>query len=106
MPPQHLLRPNPEARGPSDAVIIKTYLPDRPPQRLDELTDDPQQQRQLAAIESPRSLDNAERIGFDLFRRHPLGLELAGVILLVSLVGAVVIARVRTEPPQPPEVSP
>jgi NADH:ubiquinone oxidoreductase subunit 6 (subunit J) len=38
-------------------------------------------------------LDNVERVGFDLFRSHPLGLELAGVILLVALVGAVVIAR-------------
>ena len=104
--PQQLLRPNPEARGPSDAFIIEQYLPDRPAQRLKELTDDPQQLRQLAAIESPGALDNTERVGLDLFRKHPLGLELAGVILLVSLVGAVVIARVRTEPPQPPEVSP
>jgi NADH:ubiquinone oxidoreductase subunit 6 (subunit J) len=36
---------------------------------------------------------NTERVGLDLFRSHMLGLELAGVILLVSLVGAVVIAR-------------
>jgi len=34
-------------------------------------------------------------VGLDLFRGHPLGLELAGVILLVSLIGAVVIARQR-----------
>lgn len=38
-------------------------------------------------------LTNTEAIGLDLFRRHPLGLELAGVILLVALIGAVVIAR-------------
>ena len=38
-------------------------------------------------------LTYTEAIGLDLFRRHPLGLELAGVILLVALIGAVVIAR-------------
>lgn len=38
-----------------------------------------------------------ERVGLDLFRGHPLGIELAGVILLVSLVGAVVIAKTHVE---------
>lgn len=38
-----------------------------------------------------------ERIGLNLFRGHPLGIELAGVILLVSLVGAVVIAKTHVE---------
>ena len=42
-------------------------------------------------------LDNVELVGLDLFESHPLGLELAGVILLVSLVGAVVIAKQRVE---------
>jgi NADH:ubiquinone oxidoreductase subunit 6 (subunit J) len=56
-----------------------------------------------AAVEDPALLadasrvENVERIGLDLFEKHPLGLELAGVILLVSLVGAVVIARKRIE---------
>ncbi len=40
---------------------------------------------------------NVERVGLDLFRSHPLGLELAGVILLVSLIGAVVIAKTQFE---------
>jgi NADH-quinone oxidoreductase subunit J len=43
----------------------------------------------------PNRLANAERIGLDLFQSHPLGLELAGVILLVSLVGAIVIAKTK-----------
>ncbi len=43
----------------------------------------------------PTRLANAERIGLDLFQSHPLGLELAGVILLVSLVGAIVIAKTK-----------
>ena len=29
----------------------------------------------------------------DLFEEHPLAIELAGIILLVSLIGAVVIAK-------------
>ncbi|WP_236254741.1 NADH-quinone oxidoreductase subunit J family protein [Mucisphaera calidilacus] len=40
-----------------------------------------------------RTMTNLEAVGLDLFRSHPLAIELAGVILLVSLVGAVVIAR-------------
>jgi NADH-quinone oxidoreductase subunit J len=43
----------------------------------------------------PTRLANAERIGLDLFQSHPLGLELAGVILLLSLVGAIVIAKTK-----------
>jgi NADH-quinone oxidoreductase subunit J len=46
-----------------------------------------------AAIARIRQIDNTERVGLDLFSEHPLGLELAGVILLVSLIGAVVLAR-------------
>ena len=42
-------------------------------------------------------LSNPERIGLDLFMAHPLAIELAGVILLVALIGAIVIARARVE---------
>ncbi len=40
---------------------------------------------------------NLERVGFALLAEHPLALELAGVILLMALVGAVVIARKQIE---------
>jgi NADH:ubiquinone oxidoreductase subunit 6 (subunit J) len=40
---------------------------------------------------------NAEHLGLEMFRGHPLGLELAGVILLVAVVGAVVISRQKVE---------
>lgn len=49
----------------------------------------------VADFITPGEIDNVERIGIDLFRAHPLGLELAGIILLISLIGAVVIARQR-----------
>lgn len=42
-------------------------------------------------------LDNTELVGLDLFQSHPLGLELAGVVLLVALIGAVVIAKTKVE---------
>jgi len=42
-------------------------------------------------------VSNTEMVGLDLFQSHPLGLELAGVILLISLIGAVVIARKRVD---------
>lgn len=56
---------------------------------------DEKEKAQLTALLGPDEVSNVERVGIDLFRGHPLGLELAGVILLVSLVGAVVIARQR-----------
>lgn|GEM_PF-114923 len=40
---------------------------------------------------------NLERVGFALLSEHPLALELAGVILLMALVGAVVVARKQIE---------
>lgn len=39
------------------------------------------------------SVTNLQRVGLDLFQANPLAVELAGVILLLSLVGAVVIAN-------------
>ena len=38
---------------------------------------------------------NIDRIGLALFESHPLGIELAGVILLLAMVGAIVIGRKR-----------
>ena len=40
---------------------------------------------------------NLEQVGMALLAEHPLALELAGVILLMALVGAVVIARKNIE---------
>lgn len=38
-----------------------------------------------------------ERVGMALVGDHPLGLELAGIILLMAMLGAVVLARKQTE---------
>jgi len=76
---------NPRAAGPSDQRVLSRDLTQRPP----ELTPEgpPEVGKQAASV------DNIERVGLDLFRGHPLGLELAGVILTVSLIGAVVLVR-------------
>ena len=80
---------SPSAPAPTDAQLIETVLTERPAARLAATTGE--------VPVANAALANAERVGLDLFRSHPLGLELAGVILLVSLVGAVVIARQRVE---------
>lgn len=80
------VQPNPDAAMTPDSELIKTHLADR---SINEDTAD------LASSPSaaPDKLSNVERVGLDLFESHPLAIELAGVILLVSLIGAVVIAK-------------
>lgn len=84
--PTGMAQANPDAAMASDAEIIETHLADR---SLNE------QSKELASSPSasPTKVSNVERIGLDLFESHPLAIELAGVILLVSLIGAVVIAK-------------
>ncbi len=48
---------------------------------------------------------NVEHVGLDLFQRHPLAIELAGIILLLALVGAVVIAKTQVPEAEEPENS-
>ncbi len=43
-------------------------------------------------------VNNVHHVGHNLFNQHPLAIELAGVILLISLVGAIVIAKHHVEP--------
>ena len=95
--------PNPRAAGPTDPQIVfgdhaAGLLPILGDRAAGPLAD---RIRADAASATPppaaaeADLNNVERIGLDLFRSHPLGLELAGVILLVALIGAVVIAKTR-----------
>lgn len=81
---------------PSDGVAAQGPLlvqSDRAVGRLAaQLPDDERGKAIKAGLEAD-SLSNAERVGIDLFKGNELGLELAGVILLVSLIGAVIIAR-------------
>lgn len=43
------------------------------------------------------AVDNIDGIGFALIAEHPMALELAGVILLMAMLGAVVLARKQIE---------
>ncbi len=45
------------------------------------------------------SVYNTDRVGLNLFESHTLGIELAGVVLLVSMVGAIVISRRQVPEP-------
>ena len=45
----------------------------------------------------PAAVGNTERVGLDLFLANPLAIELAGVVLLLSLIGAVVLARLKLQ---------
>lgn len=76
---------------------VQADLPDRAPQRLADRIEAQGRPVPGALKADLQKVTNVERVGLDLFKSHPLGLELAGVILLVSLVGAVVIARKRVE---------
>lgn len=45
----------------------------------------------------PERVENIEAVGWTLVAGHPLGLELAGVILMMALVGAVILSRKQIE---------
>jgi NADH-quinone oxidoreductase subunit J len=104
------LQRNDQAQAFSDKRLAERVLADRPSlTAADEPTPAtlPSGSEQLAsAIGETQQLANIERVGLDLFRSHPLGLELAGVILLVSLIGAVVIAKTRVAEEQPRQGGP
>lgn len=90
-----------EADRQTDAALIESTLGNRPLQAVTEYEMNEAGESVLVeGTPPPHNLDparlaNAERIGLDLFQSHPLGLELAGVILLVSLIGAIVIAKTK-----------
>lgn len=89
---------NVEAKSQSDAHIIYSILPNRAVSRLDKMVTQRNPDAKLPVeLANPNQLENIEKVGLDLFSSHPLGIELAGVILLVSLIGAVVIARKRVD---------
>ena len=55
--------------------------------------------RTIAQKDWPKSLriDNVEGVAFSLLGDHPGGIEIAGVILLMAMLGAVVLARKKVE---------
>lgn len=90
------LEPNPKTQAPSDEIVLRDVLQNRGPSELVESADVPAERREeLKAALVSDNVSNVERVGLELFQSYPLGIELAGVVLLLSLVGAVVFARQR-----------
>lgn len=81
------LNPNPAAAAVSDNVVAETLLTDRA--QIATIDEDGE------VVRVDTRVSNAERVGLSLFMANPLAIELAGVILLLSLVGAVVIAKTQ-----------
>jgi NADH-quinone oxidoreductase subunit J len=103
------LQANAAAKAPTDQELSERVLGGRPtlaPGDEGPATVPAGSEQMAAAMSDSPKLANIERVGLDLFRSHPLGLELAGVILLVSLIGAVVIAKTRVAEEQPREGGP
>lgn len=88
-----LTAPQPGTFESQEQALLSDVLVERPAMELTALAGPAAEE--AAQAQRAASVDNVEFIGVDLFRSHPLGIELAGVILLVSLMGAVVIARMR-----------
>ena len=55
--------------------------------------------REIPKSEWPEELrvTNVEAVGFNLLRDHPGAIEIAGVILLMAMLGAVVLSRKQVE---------
>ena len=51
----------------------------------------------VVTVDPADSVDNVQLVGLDLVARYPASLELAGVILLMAMFGAVVLARRQIE---------
>lgn len=85
-----------EAAGPTSEYLVEHVLADRKTSAMvDRMNEENIVDRDLVLqqAEQARQVSNVERVGVDLFESHPLGLELAGVILLVALIGAIIIAK-------------
>lgn len=107
---------NPQARGLTSAVILnggtdaqgnhvapllshnlKTAQGMRTVPALEQTAVNPQSLQTSNSLSRGKNVTDIERIGLALFSGHPLGIELAGVILTLSLIGAVVIAKMKVD---------
>ncbi len=89
---------NDAAKAPTDAAIVgEEYDPRVPAIGLltERATVGTLNEETGQVTRQPAPVSNGERIGLELFMANPLAIELAGVILLLSLVGAVVIAKTQ-----------
>lgn len=87
------MQPQEAARTPAQVTAILDRSTARLPEEAYQAQIQAQEGQTAEEAAQPAPLSNVEQVGLDLFRSHPLALELAGVILMASLIGAVVIAR-------------
>ncbi|WP_432797088.1 NADH-quinone oxidoreductase subunit J family protein [Poriferisphaera sp. WC338] len=88
------------AKGPSNHEIVTQYLSERNISAIEQAEIDRAPEGEKESVRTAimaSNVSNLEQVGLDLFRSHPLGLEIAGVILLISLIGAVVIAKTQVD---------
>jgi len=50
-----------------------------------------------ASLEAPRSMGNTEAVGVSLYQNYMLPVEIASILLLVAMVGAVIMAKRKLE---------
>ena len=85
------VEPNLSAAAPTNLALVDPALP------TGVLTDRPLVIDGGTGLLQPAAVGNTERVGLDLFLANPLAIELAGVVLLLSLIGAVVLARLKLQ---------
>lgn len=78
-----------------DAVVTAVY----PELDLAEVMDNTQEASSLVPLPATLVVDNVERVGVSLMTEFPVSLEVAGVILMMAMLGAVVLARKPFEAP-------
>jgi NADH-quinone oxidoreductase subunit J len=70
---------------------------DTPAPRAEAKTDGRNTTQVRVNLPADASVENVELVGFALVAKHPMALELAGIILLMAMLGAVVLARKQAE---------
>lgn len=51
----------------------------------------------ITVLEAGAAHGNTQAVGLNLFQQHPFAIEFAGILLLISLIGAVVIAKMKVD---------
>ncbi len=82
---------------PSRAAVIASGVPSTAPSGGLSAPDQPTTQAAASPID-PLAADHVARLGGELFGRHLLAVEVAGVLLLVALVGSIAIVSRHGDP--------
>jgi NADH-quinone oxidoreductase subunit J len=78
-------------------AFAKPSADDAPAPRAEAKSDGRNTTQVRVNLPADASVENVELVGFALVAKHPMALELAGIILLMAMLGAVVLARKQAE---------